>query len=310
MWHPIIFIEGVSLEPDSISLPNEVTLRRPVEEDLEYEKSVTYLPRSPFKQVAPDIERRFSLGPDSVLDFSIRAAKSDEVSAFVHKYIGVLKLFDVGSINILSRQYNPEAVTPAFSQPGDYPSAPFRGFNYTISNDQVENLGEFTNQMLDHVSDKIVSVNKDTPITIAFDRYSAALDEPSQPERQLTSAIMSLEALFLKENERGELSERLSRRTALLLSQFNRQPNEVGRKLREAYQIRSQYVHGSKLDEDADISSLTESVMDYTRRSIVTFLQLNDENGKNKLLSKIDNSSLNPDAYPSLEEYINGQCNI
>ena len=123
---------------------------------------------------------------------------------------------------------------------------------------------------------------------------------------------MSLEALYLKDTEKSELSERLAQRTALTLSFFNYSPLEVFNIIKRSYDIRSRFVHGSKIEEDdqKDVMILVEKVIEYTRRSLVIYLQINESIDKNKFLNLLSKSLLDKDAKEKLQKMLEGNVKV
>jgi hypothetical protein len=145
-------------------------------------------------------------------------------------------------------------------------------------------------------------------IVIALDRYSDALTRHGGFESRITSAITSLESLFLKSNERMELTHRLAQRVSTLLRflGLSYRPLEIYTKLCRAYDIRSTFIHGSSINEEhrKELSTLCETVMQYVRISILAFLQMKSVLEKDQLVAKLDNSLLDSSAYDKLSKLI------
>lgn len=130
-----------------------------------------------------------------------------------------------------------------------------------------------------------------------------AILNQSTIEGRLASAIMSLEALFLKPEEKAELTYKLGLRTSKLLGMKGFEPIKVRNYLRQAYGIRSKFVHGSRIEkEDRDnATKFLADILEYARMSIVTFMQLRQEEvEKEKLFNLIDNSLLSEKATKKL----------
>ena len=85
-------------------------------------------------------------------------------------------------------------------------------------------------------------------LTIAFDRYSEGIIEPVILERRILHISMGLEALF--SNSETELSFRLTYRISKALSCLGINPLDAKIFIKEAYNIRSKFAHGSPLSLD------------------------------------------------------------
>lgn len=120
-----------------------------------------------------------------------------------------------------------------------------------------------------------------SPTTTAYRRYTDALMRDGHlVERRIASAVMGLEALYLLDDNSGELSYRLRTSVANAMGALGADSAIVLRQVRMGYGIRSRYVHGGHLSaKEADktfggVGSLLHSVQDYLRRSIVLHLVL------------------------------------
>jgi len=157
-----------------------------------------------------------------------------------------------------------------------------------ITKEDVKTLKKFWSNMK---SVKLPTAQVDE-LSIAYDRYSDSL-EGGSIEKHISSAVMGLEALYLKEVD--ELSYRLSMRVGKLLSltEGEYKPGEVRDNLKVAYKIRNKYVHGVILKTE-QIKKLVEEkfaqiMIDYLRASIVALLK---RPSKDTLISQLDDSFL------------------
>ena len=82
---------------------------------------------------------------------------------------------------------------------------------------------------------------------IAVGRYGESVSSPHPVERRIAYAIMGLEALYLRSDERNELQYRLGMRIAKVEMLLGGGPDSVKRDIKEAYNVRSTYVHGGLL---------------------------------------------------------------
>jgi hypothetical protein len=101
-----------------------------------------------------------------------------------------------------------------------------------------------------------------------------------------------MEAMMLQAAERDELSHRLAQRTAALMSAFGRPTMQVYGDMHRAYGIRSTYIHGGHVEQQADLSKLRRAVLEYCRQTLVVLLWLREVETKDGLLVRLDRSLL------------------
>jgi hypothetical protein len=153
--------------------------------------------------------------------------------------------------------------------------------------------------------------NESNPIHIALERYSHALLKQESIEGHITSAINCLEALYLKKDERAELTHRLCQRVSVILRILGLVPIKGYNDIARAYDIRSNYIHGQiEPEKHKDAPKLGETVLDYARLSMIIFIQLIYDYNKEDLINKIDNSLLDASAFDKLKEIIDSRCKI
>jgi hypothetical protein len=136
------------------------------------------------------------------------------------------------------------------------------------------------------------SVKRDSPVRIAFSRYqSALLSQSSGIAGQITSSMMALEALLLKDTEKSKLSKKLRKRTCTLMKYFGWHPVAVYQDVKKSYEIRSEYVHGSVklLTADHDAVERAKRALAYARNTLLLFLHLKilDDADKNAFIDEI-----------------------
>jgi len=102
---------------------------------------------------------------------------------------------------------------------------------------------------------------------------------------------------------------------AKCLSLYGYRSLEVYRTVVQAYDIRSNFVHGTLVNKEEshdagtkeksrDVDTLANNVIKYLQISILMFLELKNKVKKDDFLSTIDNSLLHPDALAKLEKLI------
>lgn len=302
-WEGVCWIDGIRLE-DSIRLTEEITLREPTEEDMTNEYPARIAELGP-----PQPPRN---APTAILELSMRTNNSNDTDILRTKILNTLLLYRISSASEIRWRRRSEGYR---IRPPEYPEyynyeisrekMSHLPFSATIEEDEGNELREFYGTLDSKVHDHLIQADEDY-LTIAFDRYRSAISDDDSDESGLTSAIMALEALLL--GAEGELADKLSRRTGTLLGHFDYNPIKIYRRVKKAYDVRSDYVHGSKIDED--ISKLTSRIVNYARMALIIELQLHEEIEKPKLLSKLDRSGLHSEARESMEETLENLIKI
>jgi len=181
-------------------------------------------------------------------------------------------------------------------------------YSYSLDESDAEKLPQFVAKIKGKlpIKEKTGCLVTEIPLGIAILRYQDAILKPEATENKIAYAVMGLEALYLKVEEREELSRRLAQRVAKLLSFCGEKPIKVYNLVKEAYEIRSNFVHGSPLQnkKPQEVKKILDSIIEYLRKSIIIFIQLQEE--KEKLLSLIDNALLEKHAEDRLQNLIKG----
>ncbi|MFA6371707.1 MAG: hypothetical protein WCW68_03690 [Methanothrix sp.] len=300
-WNVTLWIEGISHKGQECKISNNLLIREVKISDLELEV--------PFDEVLLsvvypsgylDIPNRSS----AVLEFKYKGHMK-EVKSEVDIILTSLMLLRLGSIYSKRTEYNPNSFVAHQSTSWSTTSYS-SNYNYNLKeNDNLYILEIITilrNQW------PLISIESN-PIHIALERYSHALLKQESIEGRITSAINCLEALYLKKDERAELSHRLGQRVSAILRILGFVPIECYNNLVRAYDIRSNYIHGQiEPEKHKDAPKLGEKVLEYARLSMIVFIQLISDNSKEELINKIDNSLLDSNAFKKLNDIIKNQC--
>ena len=306
LWNPLIWLQGIWLIDEDIKIGTNIVLKKPSEKELSKEYNLQTFPYL----VGMGMPRNY---PSSILEISLRVKTRQEVTNEINKLIIALKLFKVGSIRSTRTEWRSDSIL----QFGGVSSS-FRDFGtpykYGISSKDTSHLEKFLNIICPIIPRNLIQPGSGQIdyTVIAIQRYDDSILKPEPVESRLSFAIMGLESLFLKENERDELQHRLSQRLAKILSLCGSQPLEVYNNLKRSYDIRSSFVHGSPIPAERlkEASKLAEKIIEYTRISILLFLQLKNIMEKDKLLSLIDNSLLHVNAQDKLDQILKDNCTV
>ncbi|WP_440951492.1 hypothetical protein [Methanococcoides sp. FTZ1] len=282
LWQPVVWIDGVWMETDSIEILDNLIIRKPTTDDLEVESYDTW-----------SINQNLHNRPSAIFEAQLREKGAIPVQNEIESIVAALRLFKLGSVEIISTELNPNSI---FSMPGGRSSTLryiHARYKYGLSNEDVKPLNDFFIRIKPLIHSEITekSLEESDYLSIAYDRYGDALLKSTVYENRIATAMMALEALYLKDTEKGELTERLSQRVAMALKPFGYEPLKVYNFVKQAYDVRSNYVHGSKVKQQ-NIVELAETILDYCRLSIILFLQIHDELEKDKLIKLLSYSLL------------------
>ena len=281
---------GLTLQPDSIQLDSNVKLRKPSRKDFEKEVPMVF----PSHGTGPPRD------PTAFLHVRIYATEAAmPLQNEIDREIAVLRLFRVGAVQDI--QYSMDTDSIIHIAGGTLTRGRLLGSDkYLITMKDVKPLkGFWSNMKKVKLPDSVYSASQKEPdaLSIAYDRYCDSL-EGTIIEKRVSSAVMGLEALYLGGGEQQEMSYRLRMRVSRLLRLIGFDPNETRERIKDAYEIRSKYVHGGLLNQKdrhkierkhGDINDFPKIIMDYLRASIVALLK---RPSKNSLIQKIDDSFL------------------
>jgi len=253
--------------------------------------------------------------PHAILNLAGRAVDSNEIRMEGWKSIAILALFRVGSVKRTLFRVDFEGFNDLGAMGVEFGHDQFTGpEKYVVKIDDAERLRTFWTAVSPVVPEHFYwapSGTTYTPQGIAFVRYSDAL-ENGPSEKRIANAVMGLESLLLGgAGEHSELSYRLGMRAAKLLGFCGCNPTRIRDVLRDAYGVRSTFVHGDNLGDRqkrklqtkyGSEADLVREVLDYLRRAIVLSLLMNV--AKKDLIAQLDSALVDPSMDRSLEREV------
>ncbi|MCK5282805.1 MAG: hypothetical protein KAK00_05330 [Nanoarchaeota archaeon] len=280
-------LQGIVLESDSIQISPQVLIRRVKKEDLEKEKPIFF----------PDATS-WSTTPSAIMKIEIMGNSPRKLREFVEKSISILRLYKVGSVNLISCKMSSDCITNLFfgSEFSSFRDIPTREICWIMSKEE-SHFKEFIRVMNENIPKSFFEFGEPRPdyLTIAYNRYCDSLLERSIIEKRIANVVMGLEALFSKENQ--ELLYRLKMRISKFLSLLGYNPYKIKGKIKDAYAIRSLFAHGGILSykdrrkyelKGVQLDQFLKEISDYLRISIVLAIMINYE--KEKFVDIIDDS--------------------
>lgn len=294
-WHPVVWLDGLIVLDKEIQIKKNLIIKQPTKDDISRTRRLMY----PYSNgMIRDL-------PTAILLSSFKAKSQGDAQREIQKLLITLRLFKVGSIINISTKWKSDGVMwiGGGTTTGSGNISPF--YKYSISKNDIPKIKEFLDKIEKLIPQEIIfpSSSEVDHTVIAIQRYQDALLKPEINESRLSFAIMSLEAIYLKDNERQELEHRLGQRVAMTLAKYGHNSLEIYNKLKSSYEIRSSFVHGSPISKErqAEAAELASSIIEYSRLSIVIQLQLKGITEKDKFLNLVDNSLLNQNASDKLD---------
>lgn len=292
-------LDGIILQPERIDIVDGIKLRQPKIEDLEKEYP------------AEIFMIRFLPHPSAILNIEFLGRQPHEIQRRVEHAVALFRLFKVGSVKYISYRMYSDSMTTLVGGILSSGNTQAALESYLITLDDVSKLKNFWLKVSDSIPKSFydTAITKADYTTIAYNRYSDALLQNGILERRIANAVMGLESLFFKPHrEMSELAYRLRIRVSKLLGLLGYDPYEVKEKIKEAYGIRSIFLHGGHLDYNKkkyeDIKALVFSVLDYLRISIVANLLIHMK--KDEFIDLIDDSLIDRKKEEQLVSVISG----
>ncbi len=257
--------------------------------------------------------------PSAILSIEFLARQANEIQIKVEQAITILRLFKVGSVKDISYCMYSDSITDIMASATVTAGESLIAWEKSkIEDEDTQKLKIFWQTMTKNLPTSFYEFGKVKldPITIAYKRYCDALLQNGVLERRIANAVMGLESLFLKGEERGELVYRLSIRIAKIFSllEYDSKVKEV---VKDAYEIRSLFVHGGHLSDGkkrtlnkkhGNIRSFLLLLLNYLRISIIItiFIKMN----KKGFLDLIDNALVDKDQDVQLNNLLNTARNV
>jgi len=278
-WAPL---ENFDCDIDSVDLGGSLTIRRIPKEELE-----GLLDTSRWGQKASvgivglkyAIERAYQL--DKVLGIpDLEDLKPDPEGETLGKLITALRLFRAGKVGLNIIQVTPVLQVPGIlgGTRGGFEYRHYWGPRYLLGGTDVEDFKEFWRAF------RQADLEHRATINIAISRFNYAYERLSA-EDKLIDYIIAFEALFFKENEKGEFRHKIAVRVARLLGKDYGSRKAMAKEMLEFYDKRSAVVHGERTILPP---GFIEKVEGYLRESIKHFLRQPDTRSHDEMISRLD----------------------
>jgi hypothetical protein len=293
-----LWIDGTTIDGKERLHINNVlfTLRRPEAKDFEEGH-----PDNPMEQLMSSM----------VLEVEGCFINDSELQNILNFSITILRLFNVGGVRSnVEKRISESMINRGVSWLKSIRAGEISNERYLISEEDFQALREFwdvcTNKLPMCLYDMSIPATNNK--SIAYRRYCDSLLMKNSEEARIASIVMGLEALYLEGGQ--ELSFRLRTRAGKLLGLLpGFDAKTIVNEIKDAYVVRSKYVHGALLREDdkkklvernGDMKYFISRLSNYLRISIILFCFIDKEKGF--LLQLIDESLIDEKANRELGE--------
>jgi len=263
------FLDGLSICESPLVISDRFVLRHPVPEDVAQYVVLDEYGGSSFPPLG---HTWFS----AVGEFIFEEVSSGLAQKEFLRTVSALCLYRVGGVT--STNYKFQSGHPPFLEAivTNSGAGPASRFNYTLSSSDAPQLNRFLHEIVPCLPDPFQPDKITTEREIALTRYTDALFHQGPPEREITSAITALEALFLEGET--ELTHRLAQRVALFLRVLGTQDDaqRTYENVKYGYKIRSTFIHGGSLkgEQRTRAEALAPVLMEYARSCVLSSFQL------------------------------------
>jgi hypothetical protein len=190
--------------------------------------------------------------PDAILEVRMQGHPFLEIQEQEERALTLLRLFTNAPLQVLSTQhrlYGSGRDAGLSWQERTHPT--WRKATLTPSS-QVA-LQCFFDSLYDRLTTPFYKFGEPSldPQSVAHERFKDAMTNGNLFEHCVMNAVMGLEALFFKPTgEQAELAYRLGLRVARFTSLLGKDPLDTRELIKDAYKVRSGYVHGGRASSD------------------------------------------------------------
>jgi len=326
VWNVNLWLGNTYIESDEIEIEQGVFLRRPTKEQLADVR--------PKPNHISDFDRMTGRGlaAGAILSFSVAAGNRPVVGLYpekipqqIERWLNLFRLLKPTDLTVVYQSVNPVSIFEHhISENKDQPQDKYwkgkvehretSSYKLYLKTDEEEILRTF----IKNVKPALREISHKTYLSgssydLAFHRYNDSLLKTEVNAYRILSAITSLEALL--SDGSTEITFKIKMRVAKLLSLFGFDALDVSNKMKNAYNLRSKLVHGSKPeDKDTDLlefaRNYTHEILNYNRICLLIALQLKKSADKQKLIKQIDNSFIDTATDNELKKLIEEKVNI
>ncbi|MGI0014991.1 MAG: hypothetical protein ACREBU_16350, partial [Nitrososphaera sp.] len=240
----------------------------------------------------------------------------DDIAEFNEwtRILAILRLYTVADVKFNSATLESQGTYPYYDGVGEtgHFGDDYAIFGGILNSQDGPELSKFWRTIEPHIPNSFkVPESEHDQLTIAYQRYLEAMNNPGMEEMRIAYGISSLEALFSVEHT--EMNYRLKMRVSRLLGILGLNPKAVYDAIDWAYDARSAFDHGDKLSSKKKQKIrqfynakgeriLTLIILDYVRICIITALLTNWN--KEVIVKLIDDSWVSSESLMKLKKIL------
>lgn len=327
VWNVELWLGNTYIESDEIEIEQGVFLRRPTKEQLAdirlKSNHIAEFDKMTGRRLVAGAILTFSVACDNRLP--VTGLYPEKIPQHIERWLNIFRLFKPTDLTVVYQAVNPVSIFEyPVSEHKEQPQDKFwqgkvehretSSYKLYLKTDEVELLRAFVRNVkptLKDISHK--NYLSGSSYDLAFHRYNDALLKTEVNAYKILSAITSMEALL--SDGSTEITFKIRTRTAKLLSFFGCDALDTSEKMKNAYNLRSKLVHGSK-PEDKQIDLLefarnhTHEILNFNRLCLLTALQLKKSADRQRLVKLIDNSLIDSKSESKLKKLIEENVKI
>jgi hypothetical protein len=306
-----VALDGIVLAPDTVQFqsPIAVTLRQTEARDYEYVADPFRIGGGPAWQ-----------GPTTAfLTFSLWTKYALGAQQAVPRVLAALRLFAPMSVRAVSYTLTADGSSSRIPSGATFfqGAAEVSASRFRLTPDAAPVLAEFWGKLYPQLPEDLYALQprRVTPLGLAYQRYCDALLRFGVIEQRLASAVMGLEGLLVKADEKELLGLRLSMRLAKILSSLGYDPSKVRKQVKDGYKVRSTFVHGHevtgkekrRLERDhGGLEGLLNTLLEQLRLALVLLIVLKED--KETFIKRVDAAFTDRNADKRLDELVRARA--
>jgi len=203
-------------------------------------------------------------------EYLLKSGVPTDHAIFIEKeFLKFLRIFKSGKVKMRHYKFKAKYWTPD-------PDFIFSGLisqsdtfvvdngNYIIQKEETERFTDLWRKYRE------IDFSQDRALNTAINRYNDSFTR-REVEDRIIDLVIAFETIFLKENEKMELTFKLALRTAVFLEGIDIKRENLFEFIKKAYDIRSVIIHGSKTKDKINVKKSVES-KEYDEYTLHEFL--------------------------------------
>jgi len=278
-------LQNFECEMDNINLENNLRIRKLTKEEF------SELCVNAKNGIGASLPFRVAINIEYQIEMPYSIQKGEPISdqepkEIFDKLISALRLFKAGSVGytiLKSKSLSWQPMMGTKIRSGIFYKT-LIGDKYKLTSQECKKFEKFWSLYQKHDFNQNESIKF---IVIAIKRFDYTY-EREKAEDKLIDFIIALEALFLKEEEKSELTYKLAIRMATFLGDNKKEKQQIFSDVKNAYNVRSKIIHGSSKIKSEKLISQTSKIEECVRSSINKFLIMIVDKSHIEIIKNID----------------------